>query len=188
MSRPNAEKNYYVVLGASEDDSQAEIERLYKRLARRHHPDRGGSAEKMKAINEAYRVLGNEASRHAYDAQRPRHLKSFAADTSPLSVPPVLLEDTFSGRLAAAIWWLMGGLVFLFVVRIFYLRFLWPVLVLAAIVVLVGVWKIRVALVFGRRGLAPSHPLRRYLGAQEAAFWLVMCGSAYGLYLVLSAI
>ncbi|MGH9904850.1 MAG: J domain-containing protein, partial [Pyrinomonadaceae bacterium] len=42
MGRPDAEKNYYVVLGASADDSQVEIERLYKRLARRHHPDRGG--------------------------------------------------------------------------------------------------------------------------------------------------
>lgn len=188
MSRPDKEKNYYVVLGASENDSQVEIERLYKRLARRHHPDRGGSAEKMKAINEAYRILGNETSRHAYDAQRPRHLKSVDANTSPLSVPPVLLEDTFSGRLAAAIWWLMGGLVFLFVVRIFYLRYLWPVLVLAAIVVLVGVWKIRAALVLGRRSLAPSHPLRRSFGAQEATFWLLMCFCAYGIYLVLRAI
>ncbi len=188
MGRPDLEKNYYFVLGASEDDSQVEIERLYKRLAKRHHPDRGGSAEKMKAVNEAYRVLGNETARHAYDAQRPRHLKSFDADTSPFSVPPVLLEDTFSGRLAGAMWWLMGGLVFLFLVKFFYLRFLWPVFALAVIVVLVGVWKIRAALVFGRESLASSHPLRRYFGAQEAAFWLVMCGGAYGIYLVLRAI
>src|SRR5712691_5215729 len=51
MRLSDGEKNYYVVLGASEDASQAEIERLYKRLAKRHHPDRGGSAEKMKAVN-----------------------------------------------------------------------------------------------------------------------------------------
>jgi DnaJ-class molecular chaperone len=60
--------NYYAILGAGENASQEELERLYKRLAMRHHPDRGGDAEYMKAINEAYRVLGNEAMRHAYDA------------------------------------------------------------------------------------------------------------------------
>jgi hypothetical protein len=194
MSHPDAEKNYYVVLGAAEDDSQVEIERLYKRLAKRHHPDRGGSAEKMKAVNEAYRVLGNESARRAYDMQRPRHPQSFDAvvpplfDVMPFSTAPNLLEDNFSGRLAVAMWWLMGGLVFLFLVRFFYLRFLWPVFALAAIVVLVGVWKIRAALVFGRKSLAPSHPLHRSFAAQEAAFWLVMCGGAYGIYLVMSAI
>lgn len=188
MSHPDAEKNYYVVLGASKDASQVEIERLYKRLAKRHHPDRGGSAEKMKAVNEAYRVLGNEAARRAYDTQRPRHPQSFDADVPPFSIPPTMLEDTFSGRLAGAMWWLIGGLVFLFLVKFFYLRFLWPVFALAAIVVLVGVGKIRSALVFGRKSLAPSHPLRRYVWAQEPAFWLVVCSGAYGIYLVMSAI
>lgn len=203
MSHPEAEKNYYVVLGASKDASRVEIERLYKRLARQHHPDRGGSAEKMKAVNEAYsvlgneaaraaydkayRVLGNEAARRAYDMQRPQP-QSFDPDAPPFSIPPTLLEDSFSGRLAGAMWWLMGGLVFLFLVKFFYLRFLWPVFALAAIVVLFGVWKIRVALVFGRKSLAPSHPLRRYAWAQEAAFWLVMYSGAYGIYLVMRAI
>jgi DnaJ-like protein len=186
--QPDVEKNYYFVLGASEEDSQVEIERLYKRLAKRHHPDHGGSAEKMKAVNEAYRVLGNEAARRAYDTQRQPHLRSFDTDATRFSIPPTLLEENFSGRLAVAMWWLIGGLVFLFLVKFFYLRFLWPVFALAAIVVLVGVWKIRAALVFGRTSLALSHPLRRYFGAQEAAFWLVMCGGAYGIYLVLNAI
>jgi hypothetical protein len=188
MSLPDGEKNYYVVLGASEDASQAEIERLYKRLAKRHHPDRGGSAEKMKAVNEAYRMLGNEAARLAYDTQRQRHRQSVNAAVLPFSIPPTLLEDSVSGRLAGAMWWLIGGLVFLFLVRFFYLRFLWPVFALAAFVVLVGVWKIRKALVFGRKTFAPSHPVRRYVWAQEAAFWLVMCSGAYGIYLVMSAI
>ena len=188
MSLLDSEKNYYVVLGASEDAAQADIERLYKRLAKRHHPDRGGSAEKMKAVNEAYRVLGNEAARLAYDTQRQRHRQSVAAAAPPFFTPPTLLEDSVSGRLAGAMWWLIGGLVFLFLVRFFYLRFLWPILALAAFVVLIGVWKIRKALVFGRKTFAPSHLVRRYVWAQEAAFWLVMCSGAYGIYLVMSAI
>ena len=35
-------KDYYALLGASEDASPREIERLYKRLAHQRHPDRGG--------------------------------------------------------------------------------------------------------------------------------------------------
>ena len=44
MSHPDVEKDYYSILGAGETASPDEIERLYKRLAKRHHPDRGGSA------------------------------------------------------------------------------------------------------------------------------------------------
>ena len=64
------EKDYYSILGVERTASQEEIERLYKRLARQHHPDLGGSMEEMKAINEAYRVLGNAATRQAYDSRR----------------------------------------------------------------------------------------------------------------------
>ena len=38
MSHPDVEKDYYSILGAGETASQDEIERLYKRLAKRHHP------------------------------------------------------------------------------------------------------------------------------------------------------
>jgi len=43
-------KNYYEILGAAEDAAQDVIERLYKRIAKQHHPDRGGDEEDMKAI------------------------------------------------------------------------------------------------------------------------------------------
>ena len=86
--------NYYAILGSSEDASQEEIERLYKRLARRHHPDRGGDAEYMKAINEAYRVLGNEATRRAYDASRNQGDETSLTITPPLSPPSSLLPNT----------------------------------------------------------------------------------------------
>ncbi|MGI8917664.1 MAG: DnaJ domain-containing protein [Pyrinomonadaceae bacterium] len=59
-------------MGAGKTASHDEIERLYKRLARQHHPDPGGDAELMKAINEAYRMLGNEDLRRLYDLQIPR--------------------------------------------------------------------------------------------------------------------
>jgi curved DNA-binding protein CbpA len=44
MSDLDVEKDYYSILGAETTASQDEIERLYKRLAKRHHPDRGPCA------------------------------------------------------------------------------------------------------------------------------------------------
>src|SRR6266851_2562156 len=103
MSHPDVEKDYYSILGAGDSASQDEIERLYKRLARRHHPDRGGDAEEMKAINEAYRVLGNAAARRAYDSRHQRSDDALSAVGSPLSPPSALLPDTVPGRLVGAL-------------------------------------------------------------------------------------
>jgi len=99
MGSSEEAKNYYAILGAAEDASQYEIERFYKRLAIRHHPDRGGDAECMKAINEAYQVLGNEAARRAYDASRNRTDETPPSITPPLSPPSSLLPNTLLGRL-----------------------------------------------------------------------------------------
>ena len=82
MSCPEGE-DYYAILGARKTASQDEIERLYKRLAMQHHPDRGGNAEVMKAINEAYRVLGNEELRRFYDSQNPESVEALHAVVPP---------------------------------------------------------------------------------------------------------
>jgi DnaJ domain len=54
-----------VVSSASAEDIHA----AYKRLARRAHPDAGGDATQMAAINEAYRVLSDQGRRARYDAR-----------------------------------------------------------------------------------------------------------------------
>ena len=54
LSQRDSSRNYYEVLDAHETASRREIERLYRRLARKRHPDRGGSEEEMKVLNEAY--------------------------------------------------------------------------------------------------------------------------------------
>lgn len=180
--------NYYAVLGSSEDASQEEIERLYKRLAIRHHPDRGGDADYMKAINEAYRVLGNEASRRAYDASRNRGDETSLSISPPLTPPSSLLPNTRSGKLFGALFFLCGGLVFLFLVRIYYIRFMWPVLLLAVLISLLGVWKVHQVVTSARNDLPPSHVLHQYILAQELAFWFIAALGAYGLFLLLTAI
>jgi len=188
MSSNRDAKNYYDILGSTEDASQDEIERLYKRLAIQHHPDRGGDSEYMKAINEAYRVLGNEFTRRAYDSRRKRTNEPVRAVVPPLSRPPTLLPNTMLGRLIGALFILFGGLLFLFLVKIYYLRFMWPIFLFAVLVVLLGVWKVHEVMIFARTKLPSSNVLHRYVWVQELGFWSVVCLGAYGIYLLVSAI
>lgn len=63
-------KGYYAILGVPEKASALEIKKAYRRLARRYHPDRNGTAqgeEMIKKINAAYEVLSDSHRREMYD-------------------------------------------------------------------------------------------------------------------------
>ena len=63
-------QDYYKILGISKDASQKEIQRAYRKLARKYHPDvnKGEGAEgKFKQINEANEVLKDPEKRKLYD-------------------------------------------------------------------------------------------------------------------------
>ena len=67
-------KNYYEILEVNEHASQEIIQKVYKILAKKYHPDTQNtdkkiSAEKFKELAEAYEVLSNEESRMKYDEQ-----------------------------------------------------------------------------------------------------------------------
>lgn len=59
--------DYYSVLGVAKSATQTEIKQAYRKLAMKHHPDRGGDSSTLTLINEAYEVLGNETKRAEYD-------------------------------------------------------------------------------------------------------------------------
>lgn len=59
--------NYYSVLDVDKKSSQDDIKRAYRRLAMKHHPDRGGNSEKFAQINQAYDVLKDPVRRNQYD-------------------------------------------------------------------------------------------------------------------------
>ena len=60
----------YRVLGVSSQASGAEIKAAYRALVKRHHPDAGGDASTILALNAAWEVLGDGDRRRRYDAQR----------------------------------------------------------------------------------------------------------------------
>ena len=63
-------KNYYDILGVSEDASNEQIKRAFKDIAKKEHPDRGGDEARFKEANEAYDTLKSTQKRHEYDQLR----------------------------------------------------------------------------------------------------------------------
>lgn len=59
----------YAVLGVPNDARTDDIRRAWVALARRHHPDRGGDAAAMQAVNDAWALLGDPARRRVWDRQ-----------------------------------------------------------------------------------------------------------------------
>ncbi len=59
--------DYYTILGVSKNASPEDIKKAYRKLAHQYHPDKGGSAEKFKQLNEAYQILSNKEKREQYD-------------------------------------------------------------------------------------------------------------------------
>jgi hypothetical protein len=183
MSQFDSQKDYYEILGANERATPRELERLYKRMAARRHPDRGGSEEAMKSLNEAYSVLRNKETRHEYDAQRLKPAVSFVPVSAPAAPDVGLL-----GHGLSACFCLIIGLFLLFLVRFQWIWFLWPLGILAVLVILFGVMMARSTMRAANASLPISNPLRRYTRVQEAIFWSLVVASGYGVYLLLTAV
>lgn len=66
-------KDYYSILGIDKSASDADIKRAYRKLAGKHHPDRGGDADQFKQIQEAYDILSDPQKRSDLNNPFYRH-------------------------------------------------------------------------------------------------------------------
>jgi DnaJ-class molecular chaperone len=87
----------YAILGVKKDASQADIQKAYRRLAKKHHPDlnpgNSNAEEKFKKIAAAYDLLNDPEKRAKFDrgeidasgAERPRqrYYRDFADQGGP---------------------------------------------------------------------------------------------------------
>ncbi len=64
---PVGDSSLYDVLGVKKTDSCSDIKKAFLKLARQHHPDKGGDQEKFKEIQRASEILTDEKKRKMYD-------------------------------------------------------------------------------------------------------------------------
>lgn len=60
-------KDYYGVLGVPKTATQDDIKKAFRKMAMKHHPDRGGDQTKFKEINEAHDILSDNEKRMMVD-------------------------------------------------------------------------------------------------------------------------
>lgn len=94
--------DYYATLGVGPNASADEIKAAHRRKASKEHPDRGGDADKMAEVNEAYEVLIDPRRRLKYDQtgdgggkpisqQAKETLTQFFATALEKNAPDILL-------------------------------------------------------------------------------------------------
>lgn len=59
--------DHYQTLGVAKGANPDEIKKAYRKLASKHHPDKGGDTVTFQKIEEAYRILSDPAQRQQYD-------------------------------------------------------------------------------------------------------------------------
>jgi molecular chaperone DnaJ len=72
-------KNYYEILGVEKKATKEDIKKAFRKLAQKHHPDKGGDEAKFKEITEAYAILADDKKRREYDS----YGQTFAGGAGP---------------------------------------------------------------------------------------------------------
>ncbi|MEK6284927.1 MAG: DnaJ domain-containing protein [Acidobacteriota bacterium] len=182
----DSSRDYYDVLGVSEDASKEDLDRAYRSEARKRHPDGGGTDEEMKSLNEAHDILSDTETRNAYDAerrpQRAAYPSSMAFDPEAASRAGTLKIPVADPDLAGL---LMGvaacfglGIPLLLLVEMQWVFFLWPLRIMSLGALVMGVLLAHSALSVKRRKMIKARPVypRGLVVLQELVFWIVAIG------------
>lgn len=89
-----ASANFYEILGVSQDASEGEIKKQYRKLSKQYHPDKNAGNEEaqrqFQEIARAYEVLSDNEKRQIYDLEGAegldRHEKGGNAPASPFDM------------------------------------------------------------------------------------------------------
>lgn len=60
-------RGLYALLEAGPDDDAKTLQARFRRMSKRHHPDKGGDAKRYAEINAAYDILSDPEKRRHYD-------------------------------------------------------------------------------------------------------------------------
>ena len=63
--------DHYSTLGLAKTATPDEIKKAYRKLASKHHPDKGGDTATFQKVEEAYRILSDPQQRQQYDNPSP---------------------------------------------------------------------------------------------------------------------
>ena len=101
------DKDYYKILGVSQNAPTDAIKKAYRKLAKQYHPDRNSASKsaerKFKEINNAYDVLSDSQKRTAYDRNYQNtstHEKTDKETTRPRkeSTQPIAEKDATNSQ------------------------------------------------------------------------------------------
>jgi hypothetical protein len=99
--------DYYDVLQVSPRADAEVIEKAYRALMSKHHPDKGGDTRHAQRLNEAHDVIGDPSKRAAYNREWARH-QGRATPRRNASSQPVATQQAAGGTRRSSGWTVTG--------------------------------------------------------------------------------